>query len=118
MDFLDIVKKAGVEIFTDAIPMGGTILKVINGMLPDDSKLPLDATGKQIEEAVKSMPPELRQKIELKSFDVEMTNIKESHETARQMLISDAVNPHSTRAKIAYQAFLLVAFISVIIVLG
>lgn len=118
MDFLDIVKKAGVEIFTDAIPMGGTILKVINGMLPDDSKLPLDATGKQIEEAVKTMPPELRQKIELKSFDVEMTNIKESHETARQMLISDAINPHSTRAKTAYQAFLLVALISMTIVLG
>jgi len=97
MDIWDIAKTVGASALNLAIPgAGSAILSAVNEFLPDDKKLP------EVE----------------KQFDVDITQIKESNSTLRAMLESDAKNPHSTRPKIAYQAFQVVAGISLMIVSG
>ena len=110
MKFWDIVKSVGGGIISSVVPGGGLLMDVVNELLPDDKKLPKDATGDQVNNAIKSLPPEQQATLMEKEFDVEMTQIKESNSTVRAMLDADAKNPHSTRPYIAKGSFLVIAF--------
>jgi hypothetical protein len=98
------------------VPGGGLILQAVNEFLPDDKKLPADATGDQIKAVAESLPPEQRAQLLEKEFDVEETQIKESNETLRVMLQADASSTHTTRPYIAKGAFQVVAAVVLIVV--
>jgi hypothetical protein len=109
MKLLDIVKTIGTGIIREAVPSGGLIIDIVNSFLPDDKKLPGNASGAQVEEAVASLPPEQRARIQEKEIDVDLTLIKERHSTVRAMLEADYKNPQTTRPYIAKGAFLVIA---------
>lgn len=115
MKLWDIAKRVGSGILRDVVPLAGTIIDIVNDELPDGEKLPGSATGDQVSAAVASLPPEQRASVMDKEFEVELTQIKESHSTVRAMLESDAQNPHSSRPWIAKGSFLVVAGINVLI---
>lgn len=116
MDFWDIAKKVGTGVFTAAFPAGGAVLAAVNELLPEKHKLPSDVTGDQVVERVKQLPPELKAEIISKQFDVELTDIKESHATLRAVFESDAKMQQTTRPKIALGSFYVIAFTVVLIV--
>lgn len=118
MNAWGIVKAVGSGVISSVVPGGGAILKIINSFLPDEKKLPYNATGDDVGAAIHSLPPEARASLLEKQFDVDITQIKESHNTARVMLEMEAKSTHSTRPKIAYQAFQVVSAISLMIVFG
>ena len=106
MDLWEIAKSVGSGLLQTALPGVGTlIVNSINDELPEDSKLPVTATGEDAIAAIKGLPPERRADLMDRQFDVDIAQIKESHSTVRTMLESDAASPHTTRPKIAYQAF-------------
>ena len=109
MDFLKIAKTVGAGIFSAVVPGGAGILSMVNEVLPEGSKLPANATGSQAVSAIDNLSPDLKAKVMLKKFDVNLEQIKQSHETLQTMLVSDATNPHSTRPKIALGSFRVVA---------
>lgn len=115
MDLWEIAKSVGSGLLQTALPGVGTlIVNSINDELPEDSKLPVTATGEDAIAAIKGLPPERRADLMDRQFDVDITEIKESHSTVRTMLESDAANPHTTRPKIAYQAFQVVGTTTII----
>ncbi len=118
MNFLDIAKTVGAAAFSVAVPGGAAILATVNQLLPDEHKLPATATGHDIRGAVSALPPEQQAAILEKQFDVDVTQIKESHDTVRTMLTADAASTHTTRPHMALGSFYLVAFVTVVIVLG
>ena len=103
--FWDILKKVGTGIIANVVPGGAGMIELANTLLPDDKKLPADATGEQAQNAVMALPPEKRAEIMALEFEVELTEIKESHDTLRTMLTADATSTHTTRPAIARQAF-------------
>lgn len=116
MKLFDIAKKIGLGLIREAVPGGGLLLAAVNEFLPDDKKLPADATGCQVLSAVESLPPAERASLLEKEFDVDITQIKESNETLRVMLQADAASTHTTRPYIAKGAFRLVATISLVVI--
>jgi len=112
----DIVKTVGANVISNSVPGGAILLAGINALLPEDKQLPADATDQQAQDAISALPPEQRAAVMEKKFDVQLAQINQSGETLRTMLVQDAVNPQSTRPKIAYQGFQVVAAISLIIV--
>lgn len=116
MKLWDIIKTVGTGVISTMVPGGPFLVGAINEMLPDDKKLPNDATGDQVQHALDGLPPTDRARIMEKEFDVDITQIKESHSTVRAMLESDANNPQSTRPYIAKQAFHVIAFAIVTVV--
>jgi hypothetical protein len=117
MKLWDIVKTVGSAALQVALPgTGSLIVGAVNEFLPDDKKLPAGATGDDIGGAISRLPAADQAAIMEKEFDVEITQIKESHSTVRTMLESDAKNPHSTRPYIAKNSFHVVAFSIIMIV--
>lgn len=111
MKILDIAKTIGTIALNVAAPgIAPVVIGAINEFLPDDEKLKENATGTQIQQTISSLPPDIKAKIIEKEFDVEITQIKESYETVRMMLESDAKNPHTTRPYVAKNSFKVVAF--------
>lgn len=97
-------------------PAIGAAIGLVNGFLPDDKKLPETATGSEVANAIQTLPPGQQASLLEKEIDLETTKIKESNETVRMMLESDAKNPHSTRPYIAKHSFHVVAFTIIIVV--
>lgn len=116
MNIIDIAKTVGASAFSVAVPGGAAILSAVNQMLPDDAKLPVSSTGNDIRSAVSSLPVEQQADILTKEFDVDLTQIRESNETLREMLRSDAANPHTTRPYIAKGSFQLIAALSLVVI--
>ncbi len=116
MNLLDIAKTVGAAAFSLAVPGGAAILATVNQLLPEGSKLPETATGHDVKSAVSTLPPEQQASLLEKQFDVDIAQIKESNDTLRVMLQSDAANPHSTRPKIAWGSFWLVALVTSVVV--
>lgn len=117
MKLIDILKSVGSAAIQVAMPGTGSLLVAgLNELLPAESKLPVNPTGTDVSNAIASLPPEQRASVLEREFDVEVVQIEQSNQTLRAMLESDAANPHSTRPKIAYQAFQVVAIISLGIV--
>ncbi len=97
MDIWGIIKSVGGAVVRNAVPGGGLIVDAVNALLPDDAKLPTDATGHDIKRAVEALPPEQRAAIEQKRFDVEIAQIRQENSTVRAMLEADTKTPHTTR---------------------
>lgn len=117
MKLIDILKAVGSAAIQVAMPGTGSLLVAgINELLPVNKQLPVNPTGSDVSSAIASLPPEQRASVLEREFDVEIVQIEQSNQTLRAMLESDAANPHSTRPKIAYQAFQVVAIISLGIV--
>lgn len=110
MKLWDIVKTVGTGLISTMVPGGPLIVGAINAALPADQQLPENATGQQAQDAIASIPAADRAALMDKQFDVEITQIKESHDTVRTMLESDAIAPHTTRPYIAKHAFHVIAF--------
>ena len=108
MDFLNIAKTVGAGIFSAVVPGGAAIISAVNASLPDEYKISGNATGEQIAEQIEKLSPELKAKVALKQFDVDITQIKEQYATVQAMLAADAITPQSTRPKIAYGSFVVV----------
>ena len=100
MKLLDIIKSVGEVAVRTAVPNGGLIIDLVNSFLPEDKKLSDDATGQQLNKVVDQLPPEQL----AKEFDVTIKKL----DTLQTMLNADT--KYTTRPKIAYQSFLVVAF--------
>lgn len=114
MKLFDIIRKVGGGIISTVIPGGGAILGVVNAFLPSDKRLPSNATGADAAVAMAGLTSADRLKLEAKEFDVDITQIKESHSTVRAMLEADNANPHSTRPRIALGSFYVIAVIDIV----
>jgi len=110
MDIWDIVKKVGAGVISDLVPGGRQVVGIVNELLDEGKKLPLTATGSQVEEAIRGMTPTQKALLMEKQFDVEVIDLKESNSTLRAMLASDAANPHTTRPRVVLGMFRVVAF--------
>lgn len=117
MKLINILKAVGSAAIQVAMPGTGSLLVAgINELLPVNKQLPVNPTGSDVSNAIAALPPEERASVLEREFDVDIVQIQESNQTLRTMLESDAANPHSTRPKIAYQAFQVVAVISLLFV--
>lgn len=116
MKLWDIVKKVGAGIISTAVPGGPLIVGAINEFMPDDQKLPQNATGEQALSAMNNLTPEQFAQLANKEFDVQITQIKESNESLRAMLTADAATPHTTRPYIAKHSFHVIAFTIVAVI--
>lgn len=112
MKLLDILGKVGGAVVKTMVPGGGLIVDVVNEFLPDDKKLPADATGSDMQAAVDSLPPDQRAQLLGREFDVQI----EEHHTLQAMLQAEQGSTHTTRPRIALGSFQLVAFVTVVVV--
>lgn len=110
MKLLDILGKVGGAVVKTMVPGGGLIVDVVNEFLPDDKKLPADATGSDMQAAVDSLPPDQRAQLLGREFDVQI----EQHHSLQAMLQAEQSSTHTTRPRIALGAFHLVAFVSIV----
>ena len=113
MNLWDIVKTVGTGIISTMVPGGAAIVGAVNAFLPDDAKLPENATGQQAQDALASIPAEQRAQLMDKQFDIQITQIKEAYSSNRAMLEADAITPHTTRPYIAKHSFHVVAFVCI-----
>lgn len=60
MNIADIIKTAGTAAVTAAFPPAAALIPVINAFLGDDDKLPDNATGHQVDDALARLRPEDR----------------------------------------------------------
>ena len=115
MKIWEIIKSVGSAALQVALPGTGTlIVEGINALLPDDDKLPLDATGDQVGDAINKLPPEQQAQVICKEYDVKKEQITKSYDTLQTMLKADEKSTQTTRPKIAYQAWLVVGFVTVL----
>lgn len=112
MKLLDILGKVGGAVVKTMVPGGGLIIDVVNEFLPDDKKLPADATGSDMQVAVDKLPPAQRAQLMGREFDVQI----EEHHTLQAMLQAEQGSTHTTRPRIALGSFQLVAFVTVVVV--
>jgi len=112
----DVIRTVGSGVIREVVPGGGILVDAVNEFLPSDKKLPSNATGEDIDGALSALPPEQQARILEKEFDVDLTRIRQSNETVRAMLESDAKNQHTTRPYIAKGAFHVIAFAVVLVV--
>lgn len=94
-------------------PLGLAALPIINAFLPDDKKLPVDATGDQAQAAVKSLPPIEQSKIELAEINLEVEQERGRTERYKAMCESDG---QETRAKTVNKAMNALITLSLIFV--
>ena len=117
MKLWSILKSVGGAAIQTALPgTGSLIVGAINELLPDGETLPRGATGDDITRAIAAMPTDWQSNVVDMDFEVDIVQIKESNDTVRTMLESDAKNQHSTRPRIALGAFRAVAFVIVLTV--
>lgn len=76
MNLGDILKTVGSGLIKTLVPGGGLLIDAVNGFLPDDKKLPNDATGEQAKSAISSLPPEQQASVLSKQYDVDIAEIK------------------------------------------
>jgi hypothetical protein len=85
----------------------GRLLAGVNAVLPNENKLPADATGQQVIDAYTTVPPELQNRMDAATREVEME--KQHREQWKAMNEADA-SGNSTRPTIALQMSKLVVF--------
>lgn len=118
MNILEIAKRVGSGLVRELVPGGGLLIDAVNQFLPDEKKLPQNATGINVERLIEgSLPLADRALLLKKQFDVDLSLIDErknattqGNETLRVMLAQDAVTPHTTRPKIALGCFWVLAY--------
>lgn len=110
MDFWNIIKSVGSAALQVALPGTGTlIVGAINELLPDDEKLPAEATGAQLQDALLHVPSDQRAALMDKQFDVTVEQLRQAGESNRAMLAAESGSTHTTRPYIAKGSFQVVA---------
>lgn len=113
----DILKTVGSGLIQTLLPgTGSLIVAGINELLPGDKQLPENATGEQAQSAIDKLSPELQASVLEKQYDVKIEQIKQSYGALNTMLSANAQSKHTTRPKIAYQAFQVVGFSTISVV--
>mgnify|MGYP001139236814 FL=1 len=116
MKLMDILKTVGGGLISTMVPGGPAIVSMLNEVLPGDKQLPETATGAQAQAAISKLPPTEQAAVMSKEYDVDITQIKQSNETLRTMLESDAANPQSTRPYIAKHSFHVLALVTLTVI--
>lgn len=115
MDFKSILKTVGGGLISTFVPGGSAIVAGINAFLPDDSKLPDNATGKQAEDAINSLPPDVRAQVLCKEHDVKIEEIRGFTDRFKAMSDVDK-SGNTTRPEIAKMMAQVVCFTIIVIV--
>lgn len=110
MNLLDILRTAGSAAVKAAVPGGGLIVDIVNEFLPDGGKMPSNATGSGLLDAIDQLPPSQAAQLLGREFDVQI----EQHHSLQTMLQAEQVSQHTTRPRIALGAFHLVAFVTIV----
>lgn len=109
-----LLANIGGRVIRDVIPGADMVLDLVNGASPGLPPLTGTSTGEEIQKRVDSLPEADRGALLAKELDVGIVEIQETNETLRAMLISEAVNPHTTRPLIA----MMMSITVIIVVLG
>ena len=116
MKISDILKKVGTGIIKNIVPGAGAVIDIVNEFLPDDKKLPNDATGDQVQGVIESLPPADRASIMSKELDVQIEEIRGWSSVVDSLSKADA-SGSSTRPAIANRmAWLIVAEVAVLLI--
>jgi len=110
MNLGDILKTAGSAIVKTLVPGGGFIIDLVNNVLPADKKLPVDATGEQITQAIQTLPPDKQAELMSKELDVEIAEINSWTQIQGSLAEADKVGA-STRPKISLMMAEIVGFV-------
>ena len=114
MNILNILKDIGIGLISES-PIGKIAIPVINAFLPEDKKLPLNATGEDAQALIKDLPPEQRTKIELAEISLEKAEIEGMTVRYKAMCSADG---QETRAKLVNKAMNTLIWLSVTCLLG
>lgn len=116
MNITEILKAAGTTALSVAFPgVAPAVIGAVNAFLPSEEKLPVTATGEEVDARLMTLPEADRSRVYELEFELAMLNVKESHETLRTMLEFEGNNQQSTRPKIAYQSFQVVGTCSILL---
>lgn len=113
MKLFDIIKNVGSAVVRETVPGGGLLLDAVNAVLPDDKKLPAEATGEDVDRAVAGLPDEQRAALLSREFDVDIEALRQRGDSLRAMLETEQKSQHTTRPYIAKGAFQVVAACSI-----
>ena len=115
MDFWNIVKQVGSAVLQVALPgPGSLVVGAINELLPDGEKLPAEATGAQVQDALLHVPSDQRGELMGRQFAVTLEQLQQVGESNRAMLSAEASSTHTTRPMIALGSFRVVAFAEIV----
>ena len=109
-----ILAKVGTSVLRNVVPGSGFIIDAVNEFLPKDKKLPAEATGTQITQAVNTLPPDQQAQLLSKEYDVEIAEINSWTQVQGSLAEVDKVGA-STRPQIAMMmakvtSFVIIAF--------
>lgn len=110
MKLESILKKVGTSIIKNVVPGGGLVIDLVNDFLPGGKKLPTDATGDQVSQAVQSLPPEQQMQLMSKELDVEIAEINSWAQVQGFLAEADKAGA-STRPKISLMMAQIVGFV-------
>ena len=94
----------------DFVPYVGPAVKAINSFMPDDKKLPENASKDEIQAAVDSLPPEQKAALMEKKIELEIVKEKEWSKVVDSLAKADATG-NTTRHDIAMMFARAVVFI-------
>lgn len=115
MDFKSILKTVGSGLISNLVPGGSAIVAGINAFLPDDKKLPDNATGEQAQSAISSLPPETQAQVLCKEHDVTIEEIRGFTDRFKAMADVDK-SGNTTRPEIAKMMAQVVCFTIIVVV--
>lgn len=96
----DAIKGPALAVASTLIPGGPAILGAVNAFLPADKKLPPEATGQQIVDAVQNLPPDQQAELMKMELQVEIEEIQSWTKIQDSLAQADAAGA-STRPQIA-----------------
>ena len=100
MNIFDIAKTAGGAILTTLFPAAAPVIGLVNSFLDDDDKIPMNATGEQVQGALGKLPPEKYAEIASKKIDLQIADSNNFVKVQGHLAESDSKGS-STRPKIA-----------------
>jgi len=120
MNFGSILKKVGTSIIKNVIPGGEFAIDMVNKFLSEDKKLPPNATGEQVSQAIQLLPPEIQAQILSKEYDVQIAEINAWERIQGHLADADRAGS-STRPKISLMfahvvSFVMIAFSSALVI--
>jgi len=104
-----ILAKVGGSIISNIVPGAGIVIDAINAFLPDDKKLPENATGQQAGAAINSLHPGEQAQVLSKQLDVEIVEAQEYTKVITALADADK-SGSSTRPAIAKMMAWIVSF--------
>lgn len=113
MKISEVLKKVGSAAVKELVPGGGFLIDLVNDFLPAGEQLHPLATGEQVTAAIAAMPPDIKEKILSKQYDVEIAEINADVEKVKAMAEVDKAGA-STRPHIALLMAYVVAIAEVL----